>query len=162
MKKVKIILLSLCVTVIFTSCARSEYTDEKRCEDICKIMTDSLDDSQKYYEFDKNHIELYFDDTDEYDDHYAIYSADTNDINEIGVFHAPDSNSADDLAESCREYIENMQENSRSFIASYAPEELSKFDAAEVRKFGNYVIYTVLPEDKAETIFEHIKGELKK
>ncbi len=162
MKKNNLLLLLLCCATLFCSCARSEYTDEKTCEDVGKSMTDSLEDTQEYYEFDKNHIGLFFDDTEEYDDYYAVYSADTNDINEVGVFHAPDAESADDLAESCREYIEDMRQNSRAFIASYAPEELPKLDSAEVRRFGNYVIYTILPEDKAEAVYEHVKSQLKR
>lgn len=155
-----IILLTVCL--ILPSCSRSDYVDEANCADLGGQMTDSLDDGQEYLEFDSNHREFYFDDTEEYDDCYLVYSSDTNDINEIGVFHAPNGDEAKELFETCRDYIEDMQENSRSFIASYAPEELPKLDNAEVRRFGNYVIYTILPEDKAEAVFEKVEESLRK
>ena len=66
------------------------------------------------------------------------------------------------MAEACRDYIDDMQEDSRAFIASYAPNELPKLDSAQVRRFGNYVIYTILPDDSAKTVFENVKEALKK
>lgn len=150
------------VCAVLPSCSRSEYTDTVKCADLGKQMTDTLEDGQEYLEFDSTHRDFYFEDSDEYDDCYLMYSSDTNDINEIGVFHASSDERAEDMLEDCRDYIEDMKENSRAFIASYAPEQLPKLDSATVRRFGNYVIYTVLPEDKAEAVFQRIEESLRK
>ena len=55
-----------------------------------------------------------------------------------------------------------MQEEQREFIASYAPHELSKLDAAKVKKFGNYVVYTVLPKDTTTTVMDEVERYLNK
>ena len=161
MKKTKIIIAVMLAILFLSSCSRLGYADDVACSDVGKSMIENLDDSLEYAKFDDTHVELYFD-SDEYDDCYTIYSTDTNDINEFGVFHATSKESADELSEECKEYIEDMQENSRAFISSYAPEELPKLDGAQVRRFGNYVVYTVLDDEKADTVFESIKEKLKK
>ncbi len=131
------------------------------CRDIADGMCKGLSDNNEYLEFDATHTSLYFD-SEDYDDCHHIYSADTNDINEMGIFHARDSSHADKLWEDCREYLDDMREDSRAFIASYAPEELPKLDDADVWRVGNYVIYTVLPTDKADTLLDKIEKDLKK
>lgn len=162
MKKLKRSIIITLVLLSLSSCSRLGYADNVDCSEIGKGALDTLDDDMEYAEFDKTHLELYFDDTDEYDDCYTVYSTDTGDINEIGVFHATSKDNANELAEECREYIEDLQENSRAFISSYAPDELPKLDSAQVRRFGNYVVYTVLDDESADAIFESIKENLKK
>ena len=162
MKKSIIALIISLSIVILPSCARMSYADDVACEDIGDSIKTSLDESTEYSLFDRAHIDKNLDVSGEYDDFYAIYSTDTNDIDEIGIFHAPTKEDAEDMAEACRDYVEDMQEDSRAFIASYAPEELPKLDDAQVRRFGNYVVYTVLPEDTANAVFESIKEALKK
>ena len=103
---------------------------------------------------------FYFEDSHEADDCRMVYSLDTNDINEIGIFHAPNKTEAQDIAEDCREYVEDMRQNSRAFIASYAPSELSKLDGAQVRIYGNYVIYTILPTELIESVFHEVERVL--
>lgn len=150
------LMLSVC---LLSACSSRAYSDELPCTDISSAITDSLDDGQEYASFPDSHIDRNFERAS-FDGHAAIYSADAEDISEIGVFHAKDKNSADALVKQCRTYIEDMQENSRAFIASYAPEELPKLDAAQVRRFGNYVVYTVLSEEQSSAAFESIKRAL--
>ncbi len=154
-------ILVLCAALMLCSCSRSKFTDSKACRDIGDGLCTSLSDSQEYLEFDKKHTSLYFD-GEEYDDVYHVYSADTNNINEIGIFHAADEKQAKELLEDCRDYLDDMREDSRAFIASYAPEELPKLDGAEARRFGNYVVYTILPTDSAQKIYDGLKEDLKK
>ncbi len=161
-KSFAIILLFACVCAALFSCSRTEYTDSKSCESICKRATDTLGDGFEYAEFGETHVSYYFDDSDLYDDLCLIYSTDTNDINEIGVFHATDSSDAKKLEELCVDYIEEMREGERAFIASYAPDELPKLDGAKVTRFGNYVIYTILPTSKADAVLDGIADMLKK
>ena len=156
---------ALCITLAalsFTSCSRGEFKDGVACKDVGTSITDTLDDGKEYLEYDDTHRELYFEDSEHYDDHYLAYSSDTSDINEFGVFHAPNSDHAEDIYEDCLEYVEDMKENSRSFIASYAPDEIPKLDGATVRRYGNYVVYTILPKEKANDIFSKIEESLKK
>ena len=156
-----VICVMLCL-ISLASCEKKAYTDTAECKDLGDTLISAIDDGQEYLDHDGTHTEFYFEDTEEYDDCRLMYSADTNDINEVGIFHAPNSKKAAELEESCREYIENMREDDRSFIASYAPEELPKLDGAQVRRFGNYVVYTVLPSDKTESVLSRLEDTLSK
>ncbi len=159
MKKLfSIILLG---ALLLVGCSRKEFTDDKKCDDIGRSMHDTLADGQTYKYFDGEHRALVVKDSAECDDHYHVYSENTNDINEIGVFHAPDDKHAETLMKHCQEYVDDLKQNSRAFVSSYAPSELPKLDGAQVKRFGNYVVYTVLPTDKAEAIYEKLKSELK-
>ena len=160
MKKFICMILLICLSLC--ACSRSDYSDDFSCTELSEHIRDTLGDGQEYTEFDSTHREFYFEDSDDYDDCSLIYSTDTNDINEIGVFHAQSADAADDIAENCREYIDDMKENSRAFISSYAPAELPKLDNAEVRRFGNYVVYTILPPDRSTPIFHTLKELLTK
>ena len=159
MKSIFCIILCL---ICLSSCQRKAYTDTAECKSLGDGIISAIDDGQEYLDHDGTHTKLYFEDIEEYDDCRIMYSADTNDINEIGIFHAPSAKMAAELEESCREYISDVKEDSRSFIASYAPEELTKLDGAQVRRFGSYVVYTVLPSDKAESVFSHLEHTLAK
>ena len=161
MKIFKLTALLICAVFLF-GCSKMEYSDDKSCRELGEGIEALLDDSQEYSEFDGAHVDIYFDDSAEYDDLFAVYSTDNNDINEFGVFHAPNANVADDLLESCREYVEDMREGSRAFIASYAPKELTKLENAEARAFGNYVAYAILSDADRSTFFETVESSLSK
>lgn len=158
MKKTLIASLSLCFTLLLTSCVQKSFADTSTCSEIGAIIEAAVNDGQEYIAHDTAHISLYFDDTDEYDDHFTAYSANTSDINEFGVFHAPNENAAAELYEEVRDYVSDMQEEQRAFIKSYAPSELTKLDSAKVKRFGNYVVYTVLDRDTSNKVI----GELEK
>lgn len=157
----KFIFFTAVIAVFLTSCAKDGYTDSISCRDIVNtVIIETADSEKEYAPFETSHIAQYFKETDKCDDYCAVYSTDTSDIDEIGIFHTSSKDNADALVKDCQSYIEELQENSRAFIASYAPEELPKLDGAQVRRFGNYVIYTVLEEEHADEIFEQIKERL--
>lgn len=163
MKKIiKTLSTLLLVAVLLSGCSRVQYADSVACRDIGSAISDTLDDGLEYAELSAEHVKQYFDNTDEYDDIHTMYSTDTGDINEIGIFHASSKKNADSVETKCREYIDGMKEDSRPFIASYAPNELPKLDGAQVRRFGNYVVYTVLDDSTADKVFEKVKDSLKK
>ncbi|MBO7311080.1 MAG: DUF4358 domain-containing protein [Clostridia bacterium] len=144
-----------------SSCSSLSYADGVKCHDIGNEIHTVLNDQKEYAEFENTGINNALDLSDEYDDFYAVYSTDTNDIDEIAIFHAKSKEDAEEILEACQEYIDDMQENSRAFISSYAPNELPKLDEARVRRFGNYIVYTVLDAQTANSAFEAIKEALK-
>ena len=151
--------LFICASLLF-GCARKEYANNVSCAELLDTVLTALDDGMEYKDFDSAQRKFYFEDSDEADDCRMVYSLDTNDINEIGIFHAPDKEETQDIAEDCREYVEDMRQNSRAFIASYAPSELSKLDGAQVRIYGNYVIYAILPTELIESVFYEVERVL--
>ncbi len=159
MKKLTALIL-LCLYLL-SSCAKNNFTDGVKCSELGKSITDTLADGMEYVPFNESRRAMITDDSSDYDDFHHVYSSDSSDINEFGIFHAVNGK-ADELAENCKEYLEELREDSRAFIASYAPEELPKLDGATVKRFGNYVVYTVLPTDRAEKIFAELEKRLTK
>ncbi len=151
-------LLCLC---LLSSCSKKGFEDSIKCSELGKGVSDTLADGMEYAHFDDRQRALITEDSGKYTDLHHVYSSDSNDINEFGIFHAAEGR-AEELTEDCERYLQDLKDNSRAFIASYAPEELPKLDAASVKRFGNYVIYTVLPTDKTEKIFKDIDEKLVK
>lgn len=156
-KKLFMPLLLLTLTILFVSCSAPEYRDDKSCRELAESVKD---DALEYEEHDKEYLEFFFEDSSLQDDFCIIYSRDTNDITEIGIFHAPDTDSARKLLPQIEAYISEMQETQRAFIGSYAPLELTKLDGATVKRFGNYLVYTI--SDNTSEILSGIEEYLLK
>jgi len=151
----------LSLSAALCSCA-ARYADGISCAELGESMLNSIEEVEEYTEFEDTHKEYYFNNTEHYDDCSLLYSKDVRDIGEIGIFHAPDENSARAMEEACLKYLDELKTGTRAFIESYAPEELAKLDAAKVRRFGCYVVYTVLPSNEANSLFKTIEKTLKK
>lgn len=156
MKKALVFIIALMLAIFLPSCKKEEFKDSASCEQIGKAIEATLGDGQEYLRHDEAHRDLYFD-KDEYDDFYSAYSASTTDISEFGVLHAPDARTADELYDEACDYVSDMKEDERAFIASYAPDELTRLDAARVKRFGNYVVYTVLDKDTANEVLKKVE-----
>lgn len=157
-------LLALCVAL--SGCGKGAYGDGYRdgisCREISEQITAQLPAELDFRELDESFREFYFDESDGFDDCYIVYSAENEDISEIGIFHAECDEDAEAVERACREYIADLGENSRAFISSYAPWEVSKLDGAEVRRYGRYVAYTVLRSEDSEKVFDMIRKALEK
>lgn len=158
MKRFVCIAIALCLGLL--SCSKQSYTDDLPCKELCFEVLGELDDHKEYAELGDSHREFYFGSDEQYDDCYIAYSTDTNDINELGVFHAANGESAEALFKICMSYVSDLSENSRAFIESYAPGELPKLDAADVRRYGNYVVYAVMSDSEVARVFATAKALL--
>ena len=156
-KKLFLPLLMLVIAILFTSCSRAEYSNNQSCRSLAESVKD---DGTEYEEYDEEYLKFFFEESSLQDDFCIIYSRDTSDITEIGVFHTPDSASARELMTVIESYIFEMQDNQRAFIGSYAPLELPKLDGAIVKRFGNYIVYSI--SDNNEEILSSIEKTLKK
>ena len=160
MKKYCLVALILAFVLLFVGCATEKYRDDVSCKALVDAVTAKMPSELDFRELDESFREFYFEGADGFDDCYIAYSADNEDISEIGVFHAVSDEAAEKIEGICYEYINDLSQNSRAFIASYAPEELTKLDGAEVRRYGRYVIYTVLNTADTERVFETVKNAL--
>ena len=152
----KILMLIFTLSFLLTSCqGATVYRDDIPCASLCREICDEADAYGGYSAYDREHIAFLFGESALYDDCAVMYSTEVTDINEVGVFHCENADSAKALAETVLAYINEMQTEQMAFIESYAPRQVPKLQSAEVRQYGNYVIYLVLSEDdKADAIEE--------
>lgn len=161
MYRIKIIFIALIIcTLLLSACNAGKYSDEVSCYELCDKAISSIEESDEFSDYGKEYIKYFFEDSELHDDFRIVYSTETDDIDELGIFHAPSADSAKEIATTVQNYISEMQNTQRAFIGSYAPEELPKLDNAEVRVFGNYVVYAIMDEDEKSDVFSTIDKSL--
>lgn len=155
MKKTSFFILFIVLLLCFSACSQKKYSDTLSC---AELSGEIRENDTEYGEYDEEYLKYFFADSKLQDDFCIAYSTDNNDITEIGIFHVPDEDSAKELTRVAEDYIEEMQSTQRAFIASYAPNEIKKLDSASVRRFGNYVIYSIAEDN--ESVFNKIEKRL--
>lgn len=152
----------LCQIFIFTACSGKEnYREGIPCRDLTEKFIASQLSAPDYSYYDREELSFFLDIPEYVTDLSAIYSTDVNDINEIGVFHCSDKKSAEKFLDTLISYLEEQQKGQKAFIESYAPREVPKLDGAEVRRYGNYVVYTILSAQDKKAVWETIEKELR-
>ncbi len=150
------------IILLLSGCTnKMAYRDDIACKTITEAVTNTIPVPDGYAEYDEEYLRFMIKETSLHDDFSIYYSTEANDINEIGVFHCPDEQSANTLEETMTLYIEEQKTVQRSFIQSYAPQEIPKLEDAEVRRYGNYVIYLVLDKSKKNDAWTLIEDILK-
>ena len=159
MKKL-IILVSLAVTAaILFGCGRGKYSKNVSAEEILDAYEVQIDHTPEYKSFEGEYINAYFD-TLLFEDCDIRYSLPGDDVNEIGVFRANSPKDAKKLYDLVQQYLDELKEDKRAFVESYAPLEAKKLDNAKVKRFGNYVAYAILSNAEQENFFEVIKNSV--
>lgn len=160
MKTLLVCLCILCLPLCLIGCGEEPYRTDLSCKAITDKITDTLTLPNGYAPFGEEHMRFYFEDIEDYADKSLVYSTLTEDINEIGVFRGNHREDVEKLRNVCQGYVDTLAEEQRAFIASYAPEEITKLDHAEVRVYGSYVIYTVLSPEDRDTAFDILESLL--
>lgn len=162
MKKNALSLLLVLCTLLCACGSKSAYADDLPCAELSDAMEDQIPVDFGYETFGRDHIRYYFEDTELPDDLCLRYSVRSEDINEVGIFHAPDEAAREEIKALSQRYLEELRRDQSAFIASYAPEELPKLERAEVKVFGNYVVYAILSDSDRELVFDTIEKKLMK
>ena len=162
MKKLFIVAALFFCLGLYACSQAAEYRNDLDTEDILKGAPHTVRSADDYATYDDELVEFFFGDMPASRDHTVLYSIEQNDIDEVGVFRAENESEALEIYEKATAYIREMQETQRAFIASYAPEELPKLDSAEVRRYGDYVVYAILSEGDSDAFFSHVEGALKR
>ena len=160
MKRILIVLILLLCLLLYACSKGAEYRDDLDTDDILKGAPHTVRSADNYEEYDDDFVEFFFGETPASRDHTVLYSKEQSNIDEVGIFHAKDETEALQIYELTAEYIKEMQDTQRTFIASYAPEELPKLDGARVQKYGNYVVYAILESADSEALFAHVEHTL--
>ena len=155
-------LLIACAVLLCSCGSKNAY----RSDVLCSAITDALEKEMAteggYVHYGETELGYIFgDDISLATDRSVAFSLLSENIDEFGIFKTDNDKNARELADECREYIEEKYENENAFIASYAPEELPKLRDAEVKVFGNYVAFAILDENDRAAFFEKVEGMLK-
>ena len=151
------------IGLIFQGCSKKEFNNSLSCKSLIEKLENNVSvPNGEFEEYSNDELNFFFSSTELYDDICVIYSSDNTDICEIGVLHAANEENAQKLFEDSKNYIKSIQEQKSEFLSNYSPSELKKLNSAEVRKFGNYVIFTVSEQNDKSALFQEAEMILSK
>ena len=156
----RVIIVSL-LCLVFCSCASGGYSDSLDSRELAKLLTGEISEFGDYVEYDDDEINDLLGLSADGCDVSVIYSKDSDDQGEIGIIRAASEADAKEVLLEAQEYLEQMRVERRAFVESYLPRELSKLSSAEARRFGSYVIYTILESEKSTLVFDKVEEALK-
>ena len=158
---IKTVAVALACGVLLCACSHKEYASDIGCRELCYLVINDMKGDKEYAEYGDEFLRYELGENAQgAKDICIVYSVGVEDIDELGIFFAEDEDEVKDIAKDCKAYIEDMQEHKRAFISSYASNELPKLDKAEVRIYGNYVVYSILNRNEAENIYNKIEERL--
>lgn len=164
MKIKKFLLFTLSIlllALIFQSCSRKEFTTTLDCKELSKRLESEIHlPDGEFEEYSREELAFLFPSAQLYDDICIIYSSDSTDISELGIIYSADEENAKKLFEEAKLYVKNMQEQKSEFLRNYSPDELSKLNSAEARRFGNYVIFAIGEQEDKNNLFKKAEDML--
>ena len=165
MKKYTVRALSLVLIAIFSvmslaACGGADYRDDVAVSAIDSAIQAKLPVPDGYYAPDSDYLEFYFEGAENIVTEYVIQmSATSTNINQFGIFHVKDGE-AQNMKAICEAYIAKSKDRWVA-QANYIASEHPKMEGAEVRIFGNYVVYTMLTEADKAVAFSAVEDALK-
>ena len=158
-----LLLLSLCA---LTACGAREYRDDVDVTALAERVTEALNKKTdlplRYAKDDTGFLSDYFKTPDYIADHAVLYAVSTNNLNEIGVWRVKEGHAAELAALLRTDYLKASLEKNSAWYDSYIPMETPKLRDAEVRVYGNYVVYAILNAEDREIAFETVEKLLEK
>lgn len=176
MKRIIPFILALTLLLSFAACKKGEtpntpsspsvpvapvFADDLQTSALAEGARLALNDSAIYVTAGEGYLNDYFTMPDYVTDMTILFAADASNLNELGVFHVP----AEKVAETkalLKGYLTTALEKHQGWYDSYIPEETPKLRDAEVKVFGNYVVYAICDANGRKAVFENIEKNLVK
>ena len=158
MKRIILTLLALTLLLSLTACKSANYADDKKATDLADGIVTALNDGKTYSTAEADFLDSYFANPDYVTESVIRFSTDGNDLNEFGIYHVTEGN-AEAMKELLTKYVTDFYD---LYNANYLPEETPKLRDAEVKVFGNYVVYAMLNDADREIAFQKVEELLAK
>lgn len=157
MKKIITVLLALSLLLLTVACNNTAYKNDVTAEALAETAITALNDGKEYSTADADFLDSYFTKPAYVTESVIRFSTDGNDLNEFGIYHVTDGN-----AEAMKSYLSKyLTDFYDLYNANYLPEETPKLRDAEVKVFGNYVVYAMLNDTDRATFFGAVENALK-
>lgn len=155
------ILMLLCAIFVFTACAKEEYKKDVNPKEIADILSQKTPTESAWIDEDQNFIEEFVALPEYIKESKVYYARNTNDLDEFGVFVVEDGKENAVRSLLVQGYLQKRYSENLEWYNSYMPTETPKLRDAEVRVFGNCVVYAVLDSDRRATFFAECERLLK-
>lgn len=153
-----ILILAVCLSIpcFLQACGKATYRDDLTASALSEQMVGALP-PKTYLAAERDVLDGYFALPDYVLESDVRFSADGTDLDEWGIYHVTDGN-VEAMATHLRQYTQTFYER---YNANYLPEEIPKLRDAEVRIYGNYVIYAMLNDQDRTAFFQKIEETLR-
>ena len=158
--KMTSLLLLLCLLFSLASCGmkEKEYADDVSTETLSETVQRKLTDTD-FVRVENDYLEEYITLPSDARDFCICIATDGNNLNEFGIWRV-DDDSTESLRALLRTYLDHSLERNRAFYDSYIPQETAKLRDAEVRVFGDYVVYAILNPTDRKLFFQTVENAL--
>ena len=158
MKRIITALLAFTLLLSLAACKSTNYADNKQVIELADGVVTALNDGKTYSTAEADFLDSYFAKPDYVTESVIRFSTDGNDLNEFGIYHVTEGK-AEDMKALLTKYVTDFYD---LYNANYLPEETPKLRDAEVKVFGNYVVYAMLNDADRETAFQKLEELLAK
>ena len=154
----------LCPICLLTACDKREeekHQTEVNTKEIATTLSQKTPTDSAWIGEDQNFIEEYVSIPDYVKESQIYYAQNTNDLDEFGVFWVEEGNEKAVRLLLSQGYLQKRYNDNREWYDSYMPTETPKLRDAEVRIYGNCVVYAVLSADRRTAFFSECEKLLK-
>ena len=160
MKRILSILTCLALLFSFSACKSNSYRDDLSVNALSGTIIASLGDTD-YSTADDGFLDDYFQTPDYVKESIICFATEGNNLNEFGIYHVTDGNAAQ-MKSVLEKYLTDSYVKNQSWYDSYIPEETPKLRDAEVKVFGNYVVYAIFSQEGRTAVFATVEEMLAK
>lgn len=158
------ILILLCATCLLTACNQKEeesYPKEINTKEVAAALCKKTPTASAWVGEDQNFIEEYVTIPEYVKDSQVYYAQNTNDLDEFGIFEVEEGKAQEVRNQLLSGYLKKRYDENLEWYNSYMPTETPKLRDAEVRVFGNCVVYAVLSQENRKAFFDECEKLLK-
>lgn len=155
-KKAKTICCMLCAVSLFLGLAACgddhlSYRDNVLVTDIADAVDNVITKGSDMKDLTETYISGSMNiDVSEYEEYCIRICSKGIEIDEYGIFKAENPDQAENIVVSLEEYLQMRKD---TWMPEYRPEEFPKLENAEVKVYGNYIIYAILSDVDLTTAF---------
>jgi hypothetical protein len=160
MKRILLVLITLALLISLAACKKDSYRDDLPVNALSGTVIVSLGDTD-YSTADEGFLDDYFQTPDYVKEKIVCFATEGNNLNEFGIYRVTDEN-AGQMKDVLEKYLSDSYAKNQSWYDSYIPEETPKLRDAEVKVFGNYVVYAILSQEGRNTLFSTVEEMLAK
>lgn len=155
------ILALLSAVFILSACNKEGYKKEINTQEIASALCEKTPTESAWINEDQYFIEEYVDIPEYIKESSIYYAQNTNDLDEFGIFWVEDGKENATRMLLTQGYLQKRYAENKTWYDSYMPTETPKLRDAEVRIYGNCVVYAVLSAEQRTAFFAECEKLLK-
>jgi len=156
------LLVLLCTILVLSSCG--ENTGDKKEIDTAKVastLSQKTPTDSKWINEDQDILKEYTTLPKFVKSSAIYYAQDTNNLDEFGIFLVEEGKAKSVRQQLAQDYLKKRYDDSLEWYNSYMPTETPKLRDAEVRVYGNCVVYAILSTERRTAFFAECDRLLK-